>query len=122
MFSHGFSSLLSSEDGSQSQRISLRYLAHHHESMPLGVPRCWLRSNKNLLWLHRGQLKGSNAWFTFCHSIWVEIIRMRNMHFLCHFLSVFFVTWIQTGHRRAFKKYTKESKWNALILLQVGLN
>ena len=31
----------------------------------------------------------------FNFSIWVEIIRMGNMHFLCHFLAVFMMTWSQ---------------------------
>ena len=54
-------------------------------------------------------------------TIWVKIIRMGNMHFLCHFFCQF--SWwpgFKMSHRRAKKnnpvdKYTKESNGMALF-------
>ena len=40
-------------------------------------------------------------------SIWVEVIRMGNMHFLCHFLSVFMVTWSQNELSESWTKITQ---------------
>ena len=61
----------------------------------------------------------------FAAYIWVKIIRMGNMHFLCQFLSVFIVTLSQNEPSESQKKnpvdkYTKESNGIALFLLQVG--
>ena len=47
-------------------------------------------------------------------SIWVEIIRMRNIHFLFHFLSVFNVT------KHPVEEYTNERSGIASIILQLG--
>ena len=41
---------------------------------------------------------------TMCFTIWVKIIRMGNMHFLCHFLSVFMVTWSQNELSEGWEK------------------
>ena len=40
-------------------------------------------------------------------DIWVEIIGMGNMHFLCHFLSVFIVTWSQNEPLKSREKSTQ---------------
>ena len=53
-------------------------------------------------------------------NIWVELIRMGNMPFLCHFLSVFMVTWSQNEPTEIWKKhpvdkYTKESNGHCVI-------
>ena len=39
--------------------------------------------------------------------IWVKIIRMGNMHFSCHFFSVFILTWSQNEPPESRKKTTQ---------------
>ena len=37
-------------------------------------------------------------------NIWVKMIRMGNMHFSCHFVSVFIVTWSQNERSESWEK------------------
>ena len=53
-------------------------------------------------------------------TILVKIIRMGNMHFPCHFLSVFMASKLAIGEPKNYPvdKYTNESLALALLLLQ----
>ena len=82
----------------------------------------YLKTNLPLSGLSR--LGGHKKWFVSCLlNIWVEIFCPWNMYFLCHFLSVFMVTWSQNepsegwGKKSPVDKYTKDSNGMALFLL-----
>ena len=94
----------------------------------------WLIGHKESIWwftswlTYRWYFGWNNFWDegnqeALC--IWVKIIRMGNMHFLCHFLPLFIVTWSQNESSLSQEKNTQLTStprrvMGLYFLLQIG--